>query len=173
MQDDDRPVTRRRSARVLAVSPARRVLLLEGGDPDRPHVRIWHAPGGGVEPGEDDRTAAAREYAEETGQRVEIGPHVWDRRLTFGFNGARYDQTEVYFLVEVDHEHPVSTSGHNEIEQLYLTGHRWFSVDDLRRLPTADGSVLVAPPDIADRLDDLLRDGAPARPVRVLGAVLP
>jgi 8-oxo-dGTP pyrophosphatase MutT (NUDIX family) len=173
MQQDDHPVTRRRSARVLAVTPAGRVLLLEGGDPDRPHVRIWHAPGGGVEPGEADREAAAREYVEETGQAVEIGPHVWDRRLTFGFNGARYDQTEVYFLARVDGEHPVSSAGHNEIEQVYLTGHRWFSVDELRRLPAADGSVLVAPPDIADRLDDLLREGPPPRPVTVLGAVLP
>ena len=170
---DEPPVTLRRSARVLAVSPRGRVLLLAGGDPDRPHVRIWHAPGGGVEAGEDDRAAASREYVEETGHRVEIGPHVWDRRLTFGFNGARYDQTEVYFLAAVAGEHPVSSAGHNELEQLYLTGHGWFSVDELRALPTADGSVLVAPPDIADRLDDLVRNGPPASPVRVLGAVLP
>lgn len=170
---DERPVTRRRSARVVALSPQGRVLLLEGGDPDRPHVRIWHAPGGGVEPGEDDRAAAAREYAEETGHEVELGPHVWDRRLTFGFNGALYDQTEVFYLAEVADEHQVSTAGHNEIEQVYLTGSRWFSVDDLRALPAADGSVLVAPPDIADRVEEILRDGPPAAPVTVEGAVLP
>jgi 8-oxo-dGTP pyrophosphatase MutT (NUDIX family) len=170
---DDRPATRRRAARVLAVSPSGRVLLLEGGDPDRPHVRIWHAPGGGVERGESDRDAAAREYAEETGHAVEPGPHVWDRRLTFGFNGSLYDQTETYFLARVDLEHPVTAAGHNALEQVYLTGHRWFSVDELRSLPTADGSVLLAPPDLADRLADLLRDGPPASPVLVQGAVLP
>jgi hypothetical protein len=65
------------------------------------------------------------------------------------------------------------TSGHDEIERLYLTDHRWFSVDDLRGLPTPDGSVLLAPPDLADRLEDLLRDGPPASPVRVQGVVLP
>jgi 8-oxo-dGTP pyrophosphatase MutT (NUDIX family) len=171
--EDSRDVVRRRAARVLVVSPAGRVLLFEGGDPDRPHVRIWHAPGGGVEPGEDDRTAAGRELLEETGFSAEIGPHVWDRELVFGFNGVVYDQVEVYFLAHVDAEHAVDTSGHNEEEQQYLTGSRWLSVDDLRALPTHDGSVLVAPPDLADRLEDLLRDGPPASPVRVQGVVLP
>ncbi len=164
---------RRRAARVLAVSPAGRVLLFEGGDPDRPQVRIWHAPGGGVEAGESDAEAAVREFAEETGLAVDLGPHVWDRELVFGFNGTTYDQVEVYFLAHVDAEHEASSAGHNEIEQLYLTDHRWFSVDELRALPTADGTVLVAPPDIADRLEDLLRDGPPAHPVRVAGVVLP
>lgn len=168
-----RPVVRRRAARVLAVSPAGRVLLFEGGDPDRPDVRIWHAPGGGVEAGEDDRAAARREFLEETGLDVEPGPHVWDRELVFGFNGTTYDQVEVYFLAEVDAEHVASTDGHNEIERLYLTDHAWFSVEELRSLPTADGRVLVAPPDIADRLEDLLRDGPPPRPVTVAGVVLP
>jgi 8-oxo-dGTP pyrophosphatase MutT (NUDIX family) len=170
---DDRPVVRRRAARVVAVSPAGRVLLFEGGDPDRPHVRIWHTPGGGVDPGEDDRAAARREYVEETGHDIELGPHVWDRSLVFGFNGAVFDQVEVFFLAYVPDEHPVSSDGHDEIEQLYLTGHGWFSVGDLRSLPTPDGSVLLAPPDLADRLEDLLRDGPPAAPVTVQGVVLP
>lgn len=169
----ERPVVARRAARVLAVSPSGRVLMLEGGDPDRPHVRIWHAPGGGVEPGEDDRAAARREYAEETGHDVEPGPHVWDRRLVFGFDGRTYDQVEVFFLARVDHEHDVSAAGHNELEQRYLTGHRWLSVEELRALPAPDGSVLVAPPDAADRLEELLLAGPPASPVRVQGAVLP
>ena len=166
-------MVQRRAARVVAVSPHGRVLLFEGGDPDRPHVRIWHAPGGGVDHGEGDREAAVREYREETGQAIELGPHIWDRDLRFGFNGAVYDQVEVYYLARVDDERVPDTSGHDEIEQLYLTDHGWFSVDDLRRLPTADGSVLLAPPDLADRLEDLLRDGPPASPVRVQGVVLP
>ena len=84
----ERPVIVRRAARVIVVSSQDRLLLFEGGDPDRPHVRIWHAPGGGLEPGENDRQAAQREFLEETGHEVVVGPLVWDRELRFGFNGA-------------------------------------------------------------------------------------
>ncbi len=170
--DDERPVIRRRAARVVALSPQGRVLLFEGGDPDRPHVRIWHTPGGGVDPGESDRDAAVREYREETGVDIEVGPHVWDRELRFGFNGSVYDQVEVFFLAQVE-EHVADTSGHNALERRYLGAHGWFTVEDLRSLPSADGSVLLAPPDLADRVAELLSEGPPVRPVRVQGVVLP
>lgn len=170
---DERTVVTRRAARVVALSPQGRVLLFEGGDPDRPHVRIWHTPGGGVDPGESDRAAAVREYREETGAEVELGPHVWDRELRFGFNGVVYDQFEVFFLAHVDHEHDADTSGHDELERQYLGQHRWFSVAELRALPTADGSVLLAPPDMADRVEELLLHGPPESPVTVAGVVAP
>ena len=160
----------RRAARVLAVSDGGKLLLLRGGDPARPGIHIWHAPGGGVEPGEDDREAAAREFLEETGRAVELGPLVWDRHLEFSFNHVLYRQYELYFLTHVGAEFEPDDDGHNEIEQEYLSGYGWFSPDDLR----ADGeNDLLAPPDIVDRFEELLRDGPPDSVVRVLGAVLP
>jgi 8-oxo-dGTP pyrophosphatase MutT (NUDIX family) len=162
--------TRRRAARVAALAPDGRVLLLRGGDPARPGTHIWHLPGGGVETGEEDRAAAAREFLEETGQTVEPGPLVWDRELDFSFNHVRISQYEVFFVAVLDAEFEPVPDRHNELEQQYLTGHGWFSPEDVRRQAEVD---LVAPPDLADRLEDLLRDGPPAAPVRVLGAVLP
>ena len=160
----------RRAARVLAVSDGGKLLLLRGGDPARPGIHIWHAPGGGVEPGEDDREAAAREFLEETGRAIEIGPLVWDRDLEFSFNHVHYRQYELYFLTHVGAEFEPETDGHNEIELQYLSGYGWFSPDDLRAAGEPD---LLAPPDIVERLEELLRDGPPAAVVRVLGAVLP
>ena len=162
--------THRRASRVLALSPQGRVLLLRGGDPARPGTHIWHAPGGGVDAGEDDRAAASREFVEETGCGVELGPLVWDRELDFSFNHVLYHQIEVFFLAHVDAEFEPVSDGHNEIEQAYLSGHAWMTPDELRAVAEHD---LLAPPDLPERLEDLLRDGPPADVVRVLGAVLP
>jgi len=162
--------TVRRASRVLALSDQGRVLLLRGGDPARPGTHIWHAPGGGVDPGEADRDAAVREFREETGRDVALGPQVWDRVLDFSFNHVQYHQYELFYLASVGAEFEPDSAGHNEIELAYLSGHGWFSPDELRGLAAHD---LLAPPDIADRLEDLLADGPPPAPVRVLGAVLP
>jgi 8-oxo-dGTP pyrophosphatase MutT (NUDIX family) len=162
--------TLRRASRVLALSDLGRVLMLRGGDPARPGTHIWHTPGGGVEAGEDDRTAAVREFREETGRTIEVGALVWDRVLDFSFNFEQIHQYELFFVADVGAEFEPDSGGHNEIEQQYLTGHGWFTPDDLRAAAEHD---LLAPPDIPERLEELLRDGPPEHVVRVRGAVLP
>jgi 8-oxo-dGTP diphosphatase len=72
--------TIRYTADVVALTPAREVLLIQRGWP--PHEGAWALPGGHVDPGETSLEAAARELAEETGVTVtaddlrQIG--VWD-----------------------------------------------------------------------------------------------
>ena len=159
---------RRRAARAVVLEPAGRVLLFRSHDPARPHRHVWHTPGGGVDPGEADRDAVRRELVEETGLAAEPGPLIWLRHARFSFDGVLYDQEEVFFLVPVPEAFEPDVSGHNALEQEYLTGHRWFDVDQLRACQD-----LLAPPDLPDRLADLLADGPPATPVEVDGAVLP
>jgi 8-oxo-dGTP pyrophosphatase MutT (NUDIX family) len=145
-----------------------RVLLLRGGDPRRPGPAVWHTPGGGIDPGETPERAALREVAEEVGLELEWpGPLVWTRRFVFSFDGVTYDQDEVFYFMRVD-RHEVDDSRHTPLERRYLSGHRWFSVADLELFDE-----LVAPPDLGEQLDRLLRDGLPASPVEVGPAVMP
>ncbi len=44
--------------------------------------------GGGVEPGETVQQAAMREGTEETGLRFELGPLLWERPFTHGYEYA-------------------------------------------------------------------------------------
>lgn len=159
---------RRRAARVIPVAPTGRFLLLRGGDPARPSIPIWHFPGGGLEAGEDFPSAARREFVEETGHEVELGPPVWDRVLDFSFNHEDVRQYEVFFLGHVETEFVPLSDGHNELESSYLTGHGWFTPADLRA-----NRDLMAPPGVPDLLESLLHEGPPTDLVRVGGAVLP
>lgn len=163
---------RRSVARALVLDPDGRVLLLAGGDPARRAVTVWHAPGGGLEPGETAAQAAARELAEETGAELAVGPPVWTRRAVFSFDGVRYDQDEVYLLVHAPAAYDPAPRALTALEARYLSGGRWWSVTDLRTYGFG-GADLLAPPDLADRLEALLRDGPPETPVEVAGAVLP
>ncbi|MGN6333615.1 MAG: NUDIX hydrolase, partial [Motilibacteraceae bacterium] len=162
----------RRAARVLLLDPDDRLLLFRGGDPDRPDQTFWFTPGGGMEPGETSEQTVRRELAEELGlTQVAVGRHVWDRRAQFTFRGVDYDQHEVYHLARCA-PFAVDVSGMSELERSAHVEHRWWTLDDLLAAQ-AGGTDVFAPPDLAPRLAELLHDGAPAAPVRVLGSVLP
>jgi 8-oxo-dGTP pyrophosphatase MutT (NUDIX family) len=127
-----RPVVRN-AARVLLLDPDGRLLLVQGGDPADPGAGTWWiTPGGGMEPGEDARTAALREAFEETGHRVgELRGPVARRSSVFPFDGRLIEQREQYFVARVPAFEP-TRAGWTELEQRALSGFRWWTLDELR-----------------------------------------
>jgi len=152
----------RPTARVLLLDNLDRVLLFRGQDPANPNVRFWFPAGGGIEPGETAEDAARREVSEETGLADFIlGPHIWNRRHVFSFNGTNQDVREVWFFARVP-VFDIDTSGFSKLERKIVREHRWWTERELET--TTD---VLTPRDLAPLLRDLLDNGFPKSPVTV------
>jgi 8-oxo-dGTP pyrophosphatase MutT (NUDIX family) len=151
----------RHAVRALLLDEHDRVLLFRTVHPDTGAV-FWFTPGGGIEPGEDVRGAAARELEEETGQRdVDLAAEIWHRRHLLTWRGVRHDQRERWFLARVAHFAP-DMSNVTDQERIDLTAWRWWSVEELAA--TRDG---LAPRDLGSLLEALPRDGPPPAPLQI------
>ncbi len=140
----------RPTARVLLPDARDRILLMKGRFPSDPTGSgAWFTVGGGVEPGETAREAAAREVAEETGfADVEFGPLICRREAVYPDGQQRpWRFSESYFSARcVGGE--VSRAGWHALERQLIDDIRWWTLDEL---------MATDEPVFPERLTELLR----------------
>jgi 8-oxo-dGTP pyrophosphatase MutT (NUDIX family) len=154
----------RPTARLLVVDPDERVLLFSSVDSGG--RTWWFTPGGGVHRGETVTEAAVRELSEETGfacAEEGLGPIVaTSSGLWKGDqDGTLFLGAHSFFFVRVP-QAVIDTDGQEEFERALITGHRWWTLDELRK--TTDE---VLPHSLIDLLDRLVRGDVPSRPIRL------
>ena len=151
-------VTReRRTARVLLLDPADRILLMKGRLPSAPESPgAWFTIGGGIEPGETVLEAAAREVLEETGLTgVIFGDIVWRGEVMLKDRKQRPVLFKDTFILARCAGGDVTRAGWQALEREFVDDIRWWTLADL----AACGEP-VWPADLVDRLAGIL---APSR----------
>lgn len=149
----------RNVVRALIVSPDSRVLLVKIVLADR---SFWITPGGGIEAGEDSRSALLRELNEEIGRdEWIIGEPVWTRRHRFDFEGETLTQNEHFYWVASDWFKPPEAMP-DAHENQYFGGFRWWTADELLA-----SEEVFAPRKLGTCFESLIAAGLPVTPIDV------
>ena len=146
----------RPAVRAVVLDSEQRVLLVRFDFPSR---TVWALPGGGIEPGESEELAIARELDEEVGIRDPAGPIIWTRDHWFiGMEGWA-GQSERIFLVRLAGRGgviaPAMTAA--QLAEEYVTDQRWFTLDELDA-----GGMIFTPRRLPALLRQLVKEGPPA-----------
>ena len=157
-------VRNRRAVRALVVSGDDEALMLRFRNPFGGRD-VWLTPGGGIHPGEDDRTALLREVWEETGLRLpDAAPLIWRRVHTYPLKGERVRQSEDIYYARVTRFTPTSANNPARGEVDIFREFRWWSVEEI--LASRE---LFVPRGFGALLRDVIANGPPARPVSLEG----
>jgi ADP-ribose pyrophosphatase YjhB (NUDIX family) len=118
-----------RTAVRLIVVAEEEILLLRYDRASADGGPFWVPPGGAVESGETFEQAAGRELREETGLSLEVGSQLWDVHVEFKVGDTLIDQTETYFLVQLDEK----KAGLRNTTPEPIADYRWWAISELSR----------------------------------------
>ena len=154
----------RPAARVLLIDDRDRVLLIRVSLPQRPDIRLWITPGGGLDPDETREDAALRELYEETGlRRAELGPCIWTRRHTWQWEDRWVESDEWFYLLRVP-TFKSAPAAPDQWETEYMHEQRWWGMSELIANKSTETFV---PSGLPELLPPILVGDIPAQPIEV------
>jgi TDG/mug DNA glycosylase family protein len=139
--------TNRVAVRALVIDDDDRVLLVQYRRPVSDET-WWGTPGGGVDPGETDEQALARELREEIGlHEFELGPVLFEHVGAFPWARQLFRQMNKTYLVRVRDHEPRATI---DLSAEGVVDVRWWSRSELEATDAQ-----FAPPDLLERVRNL------------------
>ena len=139
--------TDRIAVRALVIDKDGRVLLVQYRRPIGDET-WWGTPGGGVDPGETDEQALARELREEVGlHEFDLGPALFEHVGQFPWDRQLFRQVNRTYLVRVQEHEPRPTI---DLEAEGVVDIRWWSRAELEA-----SDAQFAPPDLIERVRNL------------------
>lgn len=136
------------AVRALVIDKDGRVLLVQYRRPIGDET-WWGTPGGGVDPGETDEQALARELREEIGlHEFDLGPALFEHVGRFPWDRQLFQQVNRTYLVRVPEHEPRPTI---DLEAEGVVDIRWWSRAELEA-----GDAQFAPPDLVERVRNLM-----------------
>jgi 8-oxo-dGTP pyrophosphatase MutT (NUDIX family) len=162
-----RLLRKRPTARLFLFDPSNRLLLIRYrttppvAPPYADVKSLWFTPGGGLEPGETAREAAARELMEETGLDLPIGPEVAYREEDVTFFQKKVCVVERYFVVRAMTS-SINTQFLADTEDDDVQEVGWWSMTELRHLKDH-----IDPPKLVALAERLARGDFPAEPANL------
>ena len=153
----------RPAARGLIIDESDRILLCRI---DLPHVVVWCAPGGGVDPAETTLQGLRRELTEEVGLGLEAEPrHVWHQEVVADGHAAGYDGViNDYFLIRTSHFTPRGSWSDEVLAAESIGGFRWWTVAEI---DDHEGAAVFSPRALGALLKPILAGDLPEPPVQL------
>jgi double-stranded uracil-DNA glycosylase len=139
--------TARAAVRALVIDDDDRILLVQYRRPVGDET-WWGTPGGGVDPGESDQQALARELQEEVGLHdFELGPVLYEHVGEFPWARQLFRQVNTTYLVRVREHEPRPTI---DLAAEGVVDVRWWSRSELEAT-----NAQLAPADLVERVRNL------------------
>jgi G:T/U-mismatch repair DNA glycosylase/8-oxo-dGTP pyrophosphatase MutT (NUDIX family) len=139
--------THRVAVRAVVIDEDDRILLVQYRRPVGDET-WWATPGGGVDPGETDEQALARELREEIGlHEFELGPALFEHAGEFPWARELFRQVNKTYLVRVREHEPRATV---DLSAEGVIDVRWWSRSELE-----ESDEQFAPPDLVERVRNL------------------